>query len=154
MSKLLKSPNIPQEIPILLNLVVYFIKASVSYGQWWRTFWPSFLITHQQQLCNTLVHQSLSCLPHPSCSSLMRYMDVPMDQDRKKGNDESKIYNRPSHLQETQNLDSPTQATEKCTATNGLSFSLSSRIYSFLFSYNGSYSEVLCLAGYFCCLVL
>lgn len=148
MSKWLNCPNIPQEIPIPLNLVVYFIKASISHSQkkfikWCRTFWPSFFITHQQQFSNPLVDQSLPSFPPLSLFSheVHGWHCGPR-----------KIDNRPFHLQEIQNLDSPRQATENCTAINWLSFNLSSRIYSFLFSYNDSYSEMLCLAVHFCCL--
>lgn len=91
MSKLLNSPNIPQEIAIPLNLVLFFIKASISHGQkkFIKTMVQNFLtklfITHQQQLSNALVDRSLPCFRHPSCSSIMKYMDDPMDQERQRG---------------------------------------------------------------------
>lgn len=159
MSKLLNSPSIPQEILIQLNLVVYFIKACISYGQ------KKFIKTVVENFLTKLFCYSPAAVLQYTCSSVTSLFPTsfllfsdevhgcPYRPRKKKGNDESKIYNRP-FLQEILNLHPPTQATENCIATNGLSFNLSSRTYYFLFSYNGLYSEILCLAGYFCFLVL
>lgn len=139
---------------------MYFIKGSISHGQ--------------KKLIKTIVENFLTKLFYYLPAAALQYTCTSVTSlfptsfllfshevhgclyglRNKKGNDESKIYNRPFHLQEIQNLDSLRQATENYTATNWLSFSLSSRIYSFLFSYSGSYSEILCLAVYFWCLVL
>lgn len=122
--------------------------------QWWGTFWPSFFYYSPAAVLQYTCRSVTSLLPTSFLLFGHEAHGCPHGPKKKKENDESKIHNRQFHLQEIQNLDSPRQSTENCTAINWLSFNLSSRIYALLFSYNGSYFEIPCLTVYFCCLVL
>lgn len=130
MTKLLNSPNTPHEIPIPLNIIVYLIKASISH--------------HQMKLIKKRVENFLTklCYYSPALRGTCRSLTMgkwrpvtslfstsfllfshevhvcPYGPRKTKGNDESKVCNRPFQLKQMQNLDSPTQATENCTATN------------------------------------
>lgn len=166
MSKLLNSPHTLHETPIPLNIVVHLIVASISHDQiklikrWVENFLTKLCYYSPaaalQGTCRLLTMGKRRPVTFLLPTSFLRFsheVKVCPYGPRKTRGMMSKVCDSPCQLEQMQNLDSPRQVTDNCTATNWLSFNLSITDY-ILYSLTMVHILKSCVElyrCYFCC---